>query len=429
MWEPIYIVGEKQKLIYLEAQNVSCTECNWSDGGRFNEPHPYRFMIVEGDDHGAIPEADGFISLSNLDWNSVTLVLNDGTSNIQPSEAACRAQCASLAGCAAGLFLNGTARRGECWLSGAVRATPRMDFCGARPGQSCAAFRKAPTGSPTPPLINMTRRLQGNATSDDDDDGASFASGQGLKSSEQCHMQHAATEYCLDCTSLGCLGGSLCDEGYTGDACSDCVQGWFQMPVDTGTTTECLVCPDTAWITVTLMLTGFLCVCATIYKHGHNTGAFASVGVIITHFQLVSSFTLFAIPWPPVFAKFTAWLGAVFTFDLRFVAHPECAAKFSHLKKWLLFLSTPAYFVVTYALYYCCRYAWCWLRHRKRRDHHAWMQLVVVKASCMRATLQILFIMYIYIVQHVVISQSFWNERTTHTDWVPHYRVLLCNSR
>ena len=96
---------------------------------------------------------------------------------------------------------------------------------------------------------------------------------------------------------------------------------------------ECVPCPDTAWITMTLLAGAFLFICAGIYQHGHNTGAFASVGVITTHFQLVSSFTLFDIPWPPVFQKFTAWLGAVFTFDLRFVAHPECAAKFTHLKK------------------------------------------------------------------------------------------------
>ena len=33
-WENIRPVGESQVMVYLEADNVSCVECAWPDGGR-----------------------------------------------------------------------------------------------------------------------------------------------------------------------------------------------------------------------------------------------------------------------------------------------------------------------------------------------------------------------------------------------------------
>lgn len=39
------------------------------------------------------------------------------------------------------MFLNGTVRHGECWL-GAHLEAPRIDFCGAAPGQSCQGFER-----------------------------------------------------------------------------------------------------------------------------------------------------------------------------------------------------------------------------------------------------------------------------------------------
>ena len=35
-WEP--------RLIYLEADNVSCVQCVWSDGGKYYVAHPYLFL-------------------------------------------------------------------------------------------------------------------------------------------------------------------------------------------------------------------------------------------------------------------------------------------------------------------------------------------------------------------------------------------------
>ena len=186
--------------------------------------------------------------------------------------------------------------------------------------------------------------------------------GAGLSESEQCHRQYAETDYCVKCATLGCLGGSLCATGYEGDACSSCVEGYYAMPVQGGTKSECLPCPDSAWVTVVFLLFGFFCVCYFVYHYGHNTSTFASFGVIITHFQLVSSFTLFQIPWPSVFADFTKWLGAVFTFNLQFVAHPECAAKMGHLEKWLLFLCSPLLFIGAFMGWY----ALCVARNRTR---------------------------------------------------------------
>jgi non-lysosomal glucosylceramidase len=45
-WENIVAVGAGQKLIYLEAENVSCAPCSmagWSDQQKYYAPHPYKF--------------------------------------------------------------------------------------------------------------------------------------------------------------------------------------------------------------------------------------------------------------------------------------------------------------------------------------------------------------------------------------------------
>lgn len=34
-WEIVQTVGDKQVPIYLEADNVSCVKCVWSDGGKY----------------------------------------------------------------------------------------------------------------------------------------------------------------------------------------------------------------------------------------------------------------------------------------------------------------------------------------------------------------------------------------------------------
>ena len=88
-----------------------------------------------------------FTPLSPYDWTAAPIV-KVGTTNIQPSEAACEASCASIANCNVGLWLSGTVRHGECWLSEGTAAAPKNDFCGAKPGQVCESFIRA--GAPAP---------------------------------------------------------------------------------------------------------------------------------------------------------------------------------------------------------------------------------------------------------------------------------------
>ena len=38
-------VGKGAVMVYLEADNVSCTNCVWSDGAQYFEPHPYLFKV------------------------------------------------------------------------------------------------------------------------------------------------------------------------------------------------------------------------------------------------------------------------------------------------------------------------------------------------------------------------------------------------
>ena len=56
-WEPIMPVGAGQKLIYLEAENVSCAPCSksgagWSDEYKYYAPHPYMFKDRSGETGG-----------------------------------------------------------------------------------------------------------------------------------------------------------------------------------------------------------------------------------------------------------------------------------------------------------------------------------------------------------------------------------------
>ena len=85
------------------------------------------------------PPAGTFKELGNLDPNGFH---PDGPLHVA-SELACQAECfrAKSPPCEAGVFLNGSVRFGECWL-GQHDEAPRTDFCGAKPGQSCAGFAR-----------------------------------------------------------------------------------------------------------------------------------------------------------------------------------------------------------------------------------------------------------------------------------------------
>lgn len=78
-----------------------------------------------------------FKELGNLDPNG------DFPSGpfLVPSEQACQALCYRDSTCGVGVFLNGSVRHGECWINAHIEP-PRVDFCGAKPGQSCAGFQR-----------------------------------------------------------------------------------------------------------------------------------------------------------------------------------------------------------------------------------------------------------------------------------------------
>ncbi len=169
-FEDIDAIGEGQALIYLEADNVSCVHCVWSDGGKYYIPHPYLFQANESEQMSSdlvfepveAPSVP-FEELAPLDWTLAPIVAK-GDKNKQPSEIACKAQCAAMPACNVGLFLNGSVRHGECWLSTRLAEHGRTDFCGQKPGQSCASFCKngtKPTPGPSPPLPPPPRHPPG----------------------------------------------------------------------------------------------------------------------------------------------------------------------------------------------------------------------------------------------------------------------------
>ena len=76
-------------------------------------------------------------------------ILKKGNENVQPTLTACEGSCAALASCNVGLWISGTQRHGECWLSVNKIATPRKDFCGAKPDEQCASFERRTENSTT----------------------------------------------------------------------------------------------------------------------------------------------------------------------------------------------------------------------------------------------------------------------------------------
>lgn len=90
-----------------------------------------------------------YTNLGNGDWQAGAMLRDGNTAPKLAAVADCEAACTAIAACTTGLYVNGTVRHGECWLSSGTAPRPRTDFCGAAAGQSCAGFRK--TGAPMPP--------------------------------------------------------------------------------------------------------------------------------------------------------------------------------------------------------------------------------------------------------------------------------------
>ena len=66
-----------------------------------------------------------------------------GYPRVLPTAMACEEACMAAEDCASGLWLSGSVRHGDCYLT--ARAGPaRHDFCGAHPGQQCVGFVRRP---------------------------------------------------------------------------------------------------------------------------------------------------------------------------------------------------------------------------------------------------------------------------------------------
>ena len=144
-------LGTAHGLDYRQCAAHCCSSLNCS-----------AFAWYEAPGVAAAPAGDDavqFVSLPPFDWTQPPLAAPPGNLDIQPSLAACETKCAAISSCEVGLWLNGSARHGECWLSEGLARTPRRDFCGAAPGQGCAAFKRlgvkpappAPAPAPAPP--------------------------------------------------------------------------------------------------------------------------------------------------------------------------------------------------------------------------------------------------------------------------------------
>ena len=63
----------------------------------------------------------------------------EGYPRVLPTAVACEQACMAQDDCASGLWLSGSVRHGDCYLTARV-GPARRDFCGALPGQQCVGF-------------------------------------------------------------------------------------------------------------------------------------------------------------------------------------------------------------------------------------------------------------------------------------------------
>ena len=128
---------------------------------------------------------------------------------------------------------------------------------------------------------------------------------------------------------------------------------------------------------------------AGMYKFGGSAEGFASFGIVITHMQVVSTFSGLNVHYPSQFKEVIGWIGDVLMFRLDGLAHPECSFQVSPFVKWCLFLCTPFYFALLYLL-------WYGLSRLCFRDNIA--ALAAVKSKCQRTFIQVLYVLYLFIV-------------------------------
>ena len=105
---------------------------------------------------------------------------------------------------------------------------------------------------------------------------------------------------CVPCPiEAACLNGLLCENGYEGSGCANCINGWFSI------NDRCRKCPDTSiYLLITLgtvitFIFGYL-----VYHYSFGLVNFAGVSTIsITHLQLVDKYIRLKIPIPDVFYR------------------------------------------------------------------------------------------------------------------------------
>jgi hypothetical protein len=88
--------------------------------------------------------------LGNAGWGAPP-VLQIGSNVHAKDVSSCEAMCTKLPKCNVGLFVNGTVRHGECWLTQNKSTTPQLNFCSAKPGQECYAFERSSFSTPSHP--------------------------------------------------------------------------------------------------------------------------------------------------------------------------------------------------------------------------------------------------------------------------------------
>ena len=207
---------------------------------------------------------------------------------------------------------------------------------------------------------------------------------------EECPDRYAPAEVCLECSMReGCLGGSLCSEGYEGYACSDCAFQFYLLNA------KCHPCGDNAWIALVGGGVVFGIAATVVYHFGAASDGFVSLSVTITHVQLLSSYAGFSVAWPPIFIKWMRWVTALVMMKLEFVAHPECSIQLSHLTRWALLTTVPLIFAAIFVLWFLVKKLW--LGCCGGRD--AADKLAAVRGNCVRSSMQILFVLYIYVLQ------------------------------
>lgn len=239
-------------------------------------------------------------------------------------------------------------------------------------------------------------------------------------------------EVFLEClTPFACPGGGIevCGEGYEGDLCSDCMDGYFMR------TGICNLCEPGHRVASVIAALMFVIIAVTLHYIANidrsgslmrsTTAAAAEVQSTILFLQIFNLFLVIRVNWPSAIRQLMQWFSWV-NIDLS-VLSLECTYPIDYTTGWRLKVLFPYLFGLFYVAYTIV--AWPYLLFYKFREDLglARRECVVFIYKSINATFLISSILYISTVK-TLFEPFACTRQPDGTLTMPLYPALECGS-